>query len=116
MLRLLIDENFDHRILRGLTSRLPALDFVLVREIGMKRAEDPALLDWAARENRVILTHDIKTLVPNAKQMVQLGQGMAGVILVPERLDIGRAIKDLEIVLGCKEQAELRDSVEHLPL
>jgi hypothetical protein len=33
MLRLLIDENFNHRILRGLKLRLPRLNLVLVKAV-----------------------------------------------------------------------------------
>ena len=40
MLRLLIDENIDHRILRGLLSRLPQVDYVLVKQIGMSGSPD----------------------------------------------------------------------------
>ena len=116
MLRLLIDENFDERILRGLNLRVPTLDFVSVKEIGLRGAKDSDLLKWAAVQNRAILTHDIKTLVPDAKRMIQLGQSMAGVILVPKRLAIGRAIEDLEIVLRCLDQFEVRQSVRYIPL
>jgi predicted nuclease of predicted toxin-antitoxin system len=58
MLRLLIDENLDHRILRGLKLRFPALDFVVVQDTELKGKEDPPLLAWAAEENRILLTHE----------------------------------------------------------
>jgi hypothetical protein len=48
MLRLLIDENVNHRILRGLKIRLPELDFVTVKEVGLAKFKDPLLLRWAA--------------------------------------------------------------------
>lgn len=62
MLPLLIDENFDQRILRGLRLRLPQLDFLIVQDIGLGGVDDPPLLDWAAREGRVIITHDVNTM------------------------------------------------------
>lgn len=34
LLRLLIDENLDHRILRGLKLRLPRLDYVVAQVAG----------------------------------------------------------------------------------
>jgi hypothetical protein len=34
-MRLLIDENFDQRILRGLKLRLPQLDYLIVQQIGL---------------------------------------------------------------------------------
>jgi Domain of unknown function (DUF5615) len=61
MLPILIDENFDHRIIRGLRLRLSELDYLVVQQIGMSGIDDPALLDWAAKEGRVIVTHDVNT-------------------------------------------------------
>lgn len=44
MLRLMVDENFDHRILRGLESQLPDLDFIVVQYTEFRGVEDPQLL------------------------------------------------------------------------
>ncbi len=38
MLRLLIDENFDQRILRGLKLELPDIDYVVVQETEAKQS------------------------------------------------------------------------------
>jgi len=43
MLRLLIDENVNNRILRGLKSRLPELDFVTVKQVGLAGFKDPPI-------------------------------------------------------------------------
>lgn len=116
MLRLLIDENFDQCILRGLKCRLPSLDFLLVEQAGLKQARDVDVLIWAAREDRTILTHDIKTMVPDAEQLIFLGEKTAGVILVPSRMSIGRAVNDLELHIHCWDQHDLRDQIKYLPL
>ena len=62
MVLLCADENFNHRILRGLRLRLPALDCLLVQETEAYRQEDSKVLDWAAAHNRVVLTHDVNTM------------------------------------------------------
>ena len=116
MLRLLIDENFNNHILRGVKLRLPQLDFVLAKHVGLAGLPDPELLRWAAQENRTILTHDIKTMIPDAIQLIAQSEPMAGVILVPQRLNMGLAISDLELLLEGFSQAELRDSIRYLPL
>jgi len=36
MLRLLIDENFSHPVLRGIKRRLPSLDYVLAGTLAYK--------------------------------------------------------------------------------
>jgi predicted nuclease of predicted toxin-antitoxin system len=116
MLRLLIDENFDHNILRGLIRRVPQIDLVLVTQIGLAGTADIELLRWAARENRTMLTHDSSTMTYYAKQLLAHDEPMAGVIVVPDQLTIGRAIENLELSIQCQSQSELRDLIQHLPL
>ena len=116
MIRLLTDENVNNKIMRGLSRRLPQLDFVSVRNLGLAGSPDLVLLKWAANEQRIILTHDIKTMVRDANQLVAQGEPMAGVIFVPDQLEIGRAINDLVMVLGCSTESEMRDTVKYLPL
>jgi hypothetical protein len=41
MLRLLIDQNFDHDILQGLYRRIPNLDAVTTFDEGLSEAPDP---------------------------------------------------------------------------
>ena len=116
MLRLLIDENIDHRILRGLLRRIPQLDFIIPARAGLAGLADPELLKWAARADRAILTHDVQTMLPYAEQLLIQGELMAGLIVVPDRLAIGVANSDLEILLECLSQSDLRDRIMRLPL
>ncbi len=44
MAPLLIDEDFNHRILRGLKRRLPTLDALLVQEADIGQQDDPNVL------------------------------------------------------------------------
>jgi hypothetical protein len=116
MIRLLTDEDFDHNILRGLIRRVPHLDFVLVHDIGLSSQPDLVLLKWAASKHRSIITHDEKTMVPYAKQLVRQAEPMAGLILVPQSLGIGRAIDDLELIVEANSESDMCDRIEYLPL
>ncbi len=58
MVRFLADENFNNAILRGLLRRKPDIDIVRVQDVGLSGASDPEILAWAAREDRLVLTHD----------------------------------------------------------
>ena len=62
MLRFLADENFDGRITAGLVQREPTLDLVRVQDVGLSGRDDPTILAWAATEERLLLTHDRKTV------------------------------------------------------
>lgn len=116
MIRLLTDENFNHDILRGLIRRVPDLDFVLVHDAGLTSQPDPVLLKWASTKQRSIITQDKETMIAYAEQLVRQGEPMSGLIVVPQSLGIGRAIDDLELVVVCYSESEMRDRIQHLPL
>lgn len=61
MLRLLADENFNGRILRALRRQIPNLDVVRAQDTALYGTDDQTLLQFAAVENRIILTHDVET-------------------------------------------------------
>lgn len=115
-MRFAADENFDGKILKKLRLLFPDLDFVRVQDTEMYQQPDPAVLEWAALENRIILTHDVQTLVGDAYARVEQGLPMAGVILVPETLAIGKALEDLELLIGASEPEEFSDRVMFIPL
>ena len=116
MIRLLTDENFDHDILRGLIRRVARLDVVLVHDVGLTGQPDPVLLKWAASNHRAIMTQDVKTMIPYAEQLVRQGEPMGGLIVVPQSVRIGRAIDDLELIVECYSESDMRDRIERLPL
>lgn len=101
MVPLLIDENFNHQILRGLRLRLPELNYQLVQEVEVIQKEDPEVLDWATIHNRVDVTHDVNTMIRYAYIRLEAGQPLSGVVVVSKELAIGSAIDELVILLTC---------------
>jgi hypothetical protein len=107
MLALLIDENLNHRILRGLVRSAPHLDYTLVAT-GLKGANDLAVLELAANQNRLLATHDLRTIPKHAYERVKAGLPMPGVIAIPDDLPIGRVIEDLAVLIECATPARTR--------
>lgn len=116
MLRILIDENLDQRILRGLRRHLPLLDYEVVQELGLAGTSDESLLAWAAENQRIIVTHDVNTVTKHAYDRIGAGDLMAGVIVVPEDLAIGLAIEELMVLIECSEMDEMENQVKYIPL
>lgn len=116
MLPVLIDENLDQRILRGLRLQVPNLDYEIVQETELRSSGDPALLAWAAEHQRIIVTHDVNTLPTYAYERIRKGEPVAGVIIVPEQLAIGIAIEELAVLIECSEMADLLDQVKYVPI
>ncbi len=82
-LRLAADENFNNHIVRGLLRRDPELDIVRIQDVGLSGADDPTVLEWAAQEGRILLTHDVSTITKYAYERVQAGLVMPGVLSSP---------------------------------
>jgi hypothetical protein len=113
---LLADENFNGRILRALQRRIPELAVVRIQETPLSGAKDPAVLEWAAGQDRVILTHDVSTLVGYAYERLREGRSMSGLIAVQTDCPIGQAVEDLELVILASAPGELNGRIIFVPL
>lgn len=116
MLSVLIDENFNQRILRGLQARLPELDYLIAQKTDLLGKTDPEVLQFAASQNRLLLTHDLETIPGFAYKRVEQILPMPGIFAVPDWMPIGQAIEELELLIACGEPAEFEDRVIHFPL
>lgn len=116
MLRLAADENFNNDIVRGVRRRAPAVDILRVQDAGLSAADDPAVLEWAARVGRVLLTHDVATMTRHAYDRVRGGQPMPGVFEVGRHVPIRVAIEDIVLLSECSVEGEWEGQVRYLPL
>ena len=101
MLRLAADENLNNDIIRGLIRHGGTVDIVRIQDAEMAGASDPAILEWAAGEGRVLVTHDVRTIPPFAYERLLLGLVIPGVIEVDPDLPVGTAIDDLLLLIEC---------------
>ncbi len=116
MLRLAIDENFNNDILRGALRRNPKLNFKRVQDAGLSRADDPTVLAWAAKENRVLFSHDVSTMTKFALARVAAGQRMPGLFEVGRAVPLRVAIDDLLLIAECSRESEWEGQICYLPL
>jgi len=116
MLLLVSDENFNNDIVRGLVRRKPDLDIVRIQDVGLRGSADPIILEWAADEGRVVLTHDATTMTYYAYERVKLGLPMPGVIEVADDLPIGQVVEDILLLVEYSKRGEWEGQVIYLPL
>lgn len=116
MIRFLADENFNNDIVRGILRRKPDLDIVRVQDLGLSGIDDADVLARAAEAQRIVLTHDVATLLALAHQRVTAGEPMLGVIAVAQSVPAGAVVEDLLLISECSDVSEWRDQVSYLPL
>lgn len=82
----------------------------------MRGAGDPEVMEWAANEQRVVLSHDVTTLTRHAYDRVRLGKPMPGVFEVGRGVPISRAIEDILLLADCSLRGEWEGQERYLPL
>jgi uncharacterized protein DUF5615 len=116
MLKLLADENLILAIVLGVRRSRPDIDFVRVQDVGLSGSDDADVLEWAARENRVVATHDVATMLPLANDRVANRLFMPGLIEIGPHISIRSAIEDLVLIAVCSDPDEWIGQVRFLPL
>jgi hypothetical protein len=114
MLRFLADENLNGHLIRGLFLRYPAIDLVRVMDVGLSGFSDAEILEWAAGENRILLTHDVRTMPADAYARVKAGLPMPGVIEIPERSSFASLIEELLLIAECGSPGDWDGQVIYL--
>lgn len=116
MIRLAADENFNNNIVRGILRRNPEIDIIRVQDAGLGGADDPVILEWAAQNNRVLLTHDVATITGYAYERVVNGLVMSGVFEVRRNVPLNRAIEEILLITEFSLEGEWEGQVHYLPL
>ncbi len=115
-MRFLADEDFDNRIIRGLMRRLPTLKLVRVQDTEVAQADDVDVLVWAAKENRIVLTHDVSTMTFEVARRLQDRLPLPGAFFVSQSLPVGVAIEELLLVVQYSLDGEYQNQIRFIPL
>lgn len=113
MLRFLADENIEIALVQAVR-RDPRMDIVRAQDVGLSGADDPAVLAWAAEEDRLVITHDANTMPRHARERVNAGLPMPGVIEVPKPFRVGRVAEELVLFALCSHEREWDQRVVYL--
>jgi hypothetical protein len=116
MIRFAADENLNRKLVTGLQRRTQALDIVRVQHAGLRGADDPTVLAWAAEEKRILLTHDVATMSRYAYDRVEAGLPMPGVFEIPTSLPLAVGIEELVLTAEVSLDGEWEGQVRYLPL
>ena len=117
--RFLTDEDFNLTIVAGLRRARPQMDIESIQSTELVHASDPLVLAFAKDRDRILLSHDMKTM-PNhfAAFLASLpsGEHSPGIILVPQAASVGTAILWLVEIWEASRHDEWRDLPTRLPL
>jgi hypothetical protein len=67
---------------------------------------DPEVLKLAAGQQRLLVSHDVSTIPGHFRAFKAAGKHSAGVLLLPQSLDVGAAIDELLLIWLASEASE----------
>jgi predicted nuclease of predicted toxin-antitoxin system len=109
------DADLNRIIVSAVTRREPAVDFRTAAAASLAGAADEEVLAIAARDGRVLVTHDNATMPRHFHEFVR-SRHSPGVIVVPQYLPIRTASDDLVLIWTATNEEEWTDRIEFLPI
>jgi predicted nuclease of predicted toxin-antitoxin system len=115
VIRLLCDENFNGKIVRAVRSLDASIAIARVQDMGLSGAADPVVLEFAAAQHRLLLTHDGHTMPAFALERVKVGLPMPGLVVVHEPVALRQVAEDLVLIALAGHDDEYEGRVVYLP-
>jgi hypothetical protein len=114
-IRFQADNDLKFGIVKAVRQREPTIDFVSAQEAGLDGVGDPELLDRAAAEGRVLVSHDRRTMTSHFRAHLAAGKSCPGLLIVSQGALIGHVVEALVYVWALSDPADLRDQAYYLP-
>ena len=95
--------------------REPTIDFKSAVSAGLAGLADPEVLALAARENRVLVSHDQATMPDHFGRFVA-SRSSPGLIIVPQHVPPAVAAEELTLIWQATDAEEWTDRIFYLPL
>lgn len=91
------------------------IDFVRVQDVGLSGRPDTEVLEFAAAQGRILLTHDAASMVDAAFVRIAEGRAMPGVIVAIKLATIGQILEDLVLILTASDESDWVNTVRYIP-
>lgn len=108
------DADLRQAIVSGAIRRQPNLDFQSANQAGLEGVKDPEVLAIAARDGRLLVTHDRKTMPAEFGQFM-MSQRSSGVLILSQKLPISEAINVIILVWEASTAEEWVDQIMTFP-
>jgi len=109
------DADFNEIIIRAVLRHEPGIDFQSAPAANLPGRSDPEVLAIAAAAGRVLVSHDRKSMPDHFAEFITR-ETSAGLLIVPQRLAIARAVEDLVLIWTASEAEEWVNRIYSLPL
>ena len=91
------------------------MDFASAVDAELEGIGDAEILESAASENRVLVSHDRRTMLHQFRERLIAEEFCPGLLIVSQDAPIGPVVEAIIVLWSVCDPAELRNQVHHLP-
>lgn len=114
-IRFQADADFNQIIVTALVRRFPEIDFRTATAAGLAGLKDAEVLALAARDGRILVTHDHSTMPAHFHAFIR-STPSPGLIIVPQRLAVREAVDALILIWAATQSEEWTNRIVYLPI
>ena len=115
MIRFLADASLRHAVVSGCLRREPAIDFLSAHLARLRGIPDPEVLAIAARDGRILVTPDFRTMPRHFGEFLEARGSSPGVFLVKQRTPVAPVIDELVLVWAASDPSDWVNRILEIP-
>jgi Domain of unknown function (DUF5615) len=115
LIRFQADADLHRGIVLSARRREPSIDFTLATEVAIVGLADPQVLEIAAQQGRILVTHDRRTMPGHFRDRLTGGASSPGVFIVSQFEPVGSVVEVLLMVWAASDPADWHNQIRHLP-
>ena len=114
-IRFQADADLNLETVKGIRRRDPGIDFASAVDAELEGIGDSEILERAASENRVLVSHDRRTMPHQFCNRLTTGRSSPGLLIVSQDAPIGPVVEAIIVLWLVCDPAELHNQVYHPP-
>jgi len=114
-IRFQADADLNEDIVSGVRRRIPEIDFQTATEAKLSGLRDELVLKVAASEDRILVSHDWKTMPVHFGEFIST-RSSPGVLIISQGLGVAKAIEELVMIWSESEAEDYVNSIRRIPL
>lgn len=116
MPRFQADNDLRSAIRTGVLRSEPAIDFRSAQTALLDGVPDEIVLQICAAENRILVSHDVRTMPGVLERHIRSGRDCSGLLIVPQDSPTAAVIESILTIWVASEMDEWQNRLGWLPL
>lgn len=109
------DADLNQAIVTGVIRRQAEINFQTATEAGLEGLIDTEVLALSAKQQRILVTHDRRTMPTEFAEFI-VNQQSAGVLIVSRKTALGIVIEELILIWSVTKADEWTNRIAKIPL